>query len=71
VTSSNALASQLYRTSSFHSSGRSSAGDGEEMYSDGSLEDEVIDLTQKVIAFNRLLSLSDQVANVTVIMVCI
>ncbi|CAG7702206.1 unnamed protein product [Allacma fusca] len=48
VTSSSALANQLYRSSSFHSSGRSSAGDGEEMYSDGSLEDEVIDLTQKV-----------------------
>ncbi|ODM99719.1 Rab11 family-interacting protein 4A [Orchesella cincta] len=48
VTSSNALANQLYRSSSFHSSGRSSAGDAEEMYSDGSLEDEVIDLTHKV-----------------------
>lgn len=48
VTSSNALANQLYRSSSFHSSGRSSAGDAEEMYSDGSLEDEVSDLTHKV-----------------------
>jgi len=47
-TSSNALASQLYRTGSFNSTGRSSTGDPEEMYSDGSLEDEVIDLTQKV-----------------------
>lgn len=47
-TSSNALATQLYRTSSFNSTGRSSTGDPEEMYSDGSLEDEVIDLTQKV-----------------------
>jgi len=46
--STNAIGNQLYRSSSFHSSGRSSAGDGEEMYSDGSLEDEVIDLKQTV-----------------------
>jgi len=49
VASSNALANQLYRSSSYHSSGRSSAGDGEEMYSDSSLEGEVIDLNKKVI----------------------
>jgi hypothetical protein len=48
VASSNALANQLYRSSSYHSSGRSSAGDGEEMYSDSSLEGEVIDLNKKV-----------------------
>ncbi|OXA51242.1 rab11 family-interacting protein 4B isoform X2 [Folsomia candida] len=48
VPSTNALANQLYRSSSYHSSGRSSAGDGEEMYSDSSLEGEVIDLTKKV-----------------------
>ncbi|KAG0728292.1 hypothetical protein GWK47_032777 [Chionoecetes opilio] len=43
-----AVASQLYRTSSF-SSGRSSAGDPEDMYSDGSLEEDVNDLSHKVI----------------------
>ncbi|XP_068219452.1 rab11 family-interacting protein 4B isoform X6 [Palaemon carinicauda] len=42
-----AVASQLYRTSSF-SSGRSSAADQEEMYSDASLEDDVLDLNHKV-----------------------
>lgn len=56
VTSSSALASQLYRSSSFHSSGPSSGGDGEEMYSDGSLEDEVIDLTQKVKMFLKIIT---------------
>lgn len=56
VSGSSALAAtQLYRSSSFNSSGRSSAGDVEEMYSDGSLEDEVIDLTQKVIYPSRSL----------------
>lgn len=42
-----AVASQLYRTSSF-SSGRSSAADQEDMYSDASLEDDVLDLNHKV-----------------------
>ncbi|KAL7633306.1 UNVERIFIED_CONTAM: hypothetical protein RMT77_016411 [Armadillidium vulgare] len=41
-----AVASQLYRTSSF-SSGRSSAPDQDDMYSDASLEDDVLDLNQK------------------------
>lgn len=41
------MASQLYRTSSF-SSGRSSAADQEDMYSDASLEDDVLDLNHKV-----------------------
>ncbi|XP_069975403.1 uncharacterized protein [Penaeus vannamei] len=41
-----AVASQLYRTSSF-SSGRSSAADQEDMYSDASLEDDVLDLNHK------------------------
>lgn len=42
-----AVASQLYRTSSF-SSGRSSAPDQDDMYSDASLEDDVLDLNHKV-----------------------
>ncbi|CAL4061602.1 unnamed protein product, partial [Meganyctiphanes norvegica] len=42
-----AVASQLYRTSSF-SSGRSSQADQEDMYSDASLEDDVLDLNHKV-----------------------
>ncbi|XP_069186727.1 rab11 family-interacting protein 4B isoform X4 [Procambarus clarkii] len=42
-----AVASQLYRTSSF-SSGRSSVADQEDMYSDASLEDDVLDLNHKV-----------------------
>ncbi|XP_063847193.1 rab11 family-interacting protein 4B-like isoform X2 [Scylla paramamosain] len=42
-----AVASQLYRTSSF-SSGRSSAADPDDMYSDGSLEEDVNDLSHKV-----------------------
>ncbi|XP_043463112.1 rab11 family-interacting protein 4A [Leptopilina heterotoma] len=47
--SSNALASQLYRSSSFNSSGRGSICDtGEEMYSDVSLEDDVLDLSHRV-----------------------
>ncbi|XP_047113637.1 rab11 family-interacting protein 4 isoform X4 [Schistocerca piceifrons] len=46
---SNALASQLYRSSSFNSSGRSSTCDtGDDMYSDVSLEEDVIDLNHKV-----------------------
>ncbi|XP_021941575.1 rab11 family-interacting protein 4 isoform X1 [Zootermopsis nevadensis] len=46
---SNALASQLYRSSSFNSSGRSSTCDtAEDMYSDVSLEEDVLDLNHKV-----------------------
>ncbi|KAJ4427884.1 hypothetical protein ANN_23892 [Periplaneta americana] len=45
---SNALASQLYRSSSFNSSGRSSTCDtADDMYSDVSLEEDVIDLNHK------------------------
>ncbi|XP_012283158.1 rab11 family-interacting protein 4 isoform X2 [Orussus abietinus] len=47
--SSNALASQLYRSSSFNSSGRGSTCDNtEDMYSDVSLEDDVLDLNHRV-----------------------
>ncbi|XP_017780920.1 PREDICTED: rab11 family-interacting protein 4A isoform X5 [Nicrophorus vespilloides] len=46
---SNALASQLYRSSSFNSSGRSSTCDtADDMYSDASLEEDVLDLNHKV-----------------------
>ncbi|XP_065160893.1 rab11 family-interacting protein 4B isoform X3 [Atheta coriaria] len=46
---SNALASQLYRSSSFNSSGRSSNCDtADDMYSDASLEEDVLDLNHKV-----------------------
>uniref|UniRef100_A0AAR5Q195 FIP-RBD domain-containing protein n=1 Tax=Dendroctonus ponderosae TaxID=77166 RepID=A0AAR5Q195_DENPD len=46
--SSNALASQLYRSSSFNSSGRSSTCDTtDDMYSDASLEEDVHDLHHK------------------------
>ncbi|XP_066249821.1 rab11 family-interacting protein 4 [Euwallacea similis] len=45
---SNALASQLYRSSSFNSSGRSSTCDTtDDMYSDASLEEDVHDLHHK------------------------
>ncbi|KAJ8941269.1 hypothetical protein NQ318_016934 [Aromia moschata] len=45
---SNALASQLYRSSSFNSSGRSSTCDtADDMYSDASLEEDVHDLHHK------------------------
>ncbi|KAL3275779.1 hypothetical protein HHI36_020524 [Cryptolaemus montrouzieri] len=48
---SNALASQLYRSSSFNSSGRSSTCDTtDDMYSDASLEEDVHDLHHKVSA---------------------
>ncbi|XP_043261554.1 rab11 family-interacting protein 4A [Colletes gigas] len=47
--SSNALASQLYRSGSFNSSGRGSNCDpADDMYSDVSLEDDVIDLNHRV-----------------------
>ncbi|XKL69462.1 hypothetical protein PGB90_007231 [Kerria lacca] len=46
---SNALASQLYRSSSFNSSGRSSACDTtDDFCSDASLEEDVLDLNHKV-----------------------
>ncbi|XP_075224723.1 rab11 family-interacting protein nuf isoform X2 [Lycorma delicatula] len=46
---SNALASQLYRSSSFNSSGRSSTCDtADDVYSDVSLEEDVLDLNHKV-----------------------
>ncbi|OXU25545.1 hypothetical protein TSAR_011247 [Trichomalopsis sarcophagae] len=46
--SSNALASQLYRSSSFNSSGRGSICDtADDVYSDVSLEDDVIDLNHR------------------------
>ncbi|XP_034938916.1 rab11 family-interacting protein 4 isoform X2 [Chelonus insularis] len=46
---SNALASQLYRSGSFNSSGRGSTCDAtDDMYSDISLEDDVIDLNNRV-----------------------
>lgn len=45
----NALASQLYRSASFNSSGRSSTCDtADDMYSDISLEEDMIDLNHKV-----------------------
>ncbi|KOX77367.1 hypothetical protein WN51_09689 [Melipona quadrifasciata] len=51
--SSNALASQLYRSGSFNSSGRSSNCDpADDMYSDVSLEDDVIDLNHRMCASN-------------------
>ena len=40
--------SPVFRTPSFNSSGRSSNCDGEDMYSDISIEDDVSDLNQKV-----------------------
>lgn len=47
--SSNALASQLYRSGSFNSSGRGSNCDpADDMYSDVSIEDDIIDLNHKV-----------------------
>ncbi|XP_076246463.1 rab11 family-interacting protein nuf [Calliopsis andreniformis] len=47
--SSNALASQLYRSGSFNSSGRGSICDpADDMYSDASLEDDVIVLNHRV-----------------------
>ncbi|KAG5887033.1 hypothetical protein JTB14_029992 [Gonioctena quinquepunctata] len=51
---SNALASQLYRSSSFNSSGRSSTCDTTDdtsMYSDASLEEDVHDLHHKVSTY--------------------
>lgn len=54
---SNALASQLYRSSSFNSSGRnSSSGDSDDMHADLSLEDDVMDLNQKVHVLQQQVS---------------
>ncbi|KOC60155.1 Rab11 family-interacting protein 4A [Habropoda laboriosa] len=56
--SSNALASQLYRSGSFNSSGRGSNCDpADDMYSDISLEDDVIDLNHRVNAIARFVML--------------
>lgn len=54
---SNALASQLYRSSSFNSSGRSSNCDtAEDVYSDVSLEEDVLDLNHKVQMLQQQMS---------------
>ncbi|XP_054288163.1 rab11 family-interacting protein 4A [Macrosteles quadrilineatus] len=54
---SNALASQLYRSSSFNSSGRSSTCDtGDDIYSDVSLEEDVLDLNHKVQMLQQQMS---------------
>ncbi|XP_026478479.1 rab11 family-interacting protein 4A isoform X2 [Ctenocephalides felis] len=56
---SNALASQLYRSSSFNSSGRSSMVDqvdSEMMYNDASLEDNVLDLNHQVQVLEQKVS---------------
>ncbi|XP_037074581.1 rab11 family-interacting protein 4-like [Pollicipes pollicipes] len=47
------ISSPVYRTPSFNSSGRSSNCDGEDMYSDISIEDDVSDLNQKVQVLER------------------
>ncbi|XP_043204920.1 rab11 family-interacting protein 4-like isoform X2 [Amphibalanus amphitrite] len=47
------ISSPVYRTPSFNSSGRSSNCDGEDMYSDISIEDDVNDLNQKVHVLER------------------
>uniref|UniRef100_A0A1B6CAK6 FIP-RBD domain-containing protein n=2 Tax=Clastoptera arizonana TaxID=38151 RepID=A0A1B6CAK6_9HEMI len=54
---SNALASQLYRSSSFNSSGRSSTCDtADDVYSDVSLEEDVLDLNHKVQMLQQQMS---------------
>ncbi|XP_046659720.1 rab11 family-interacting protein 4 isoform X3 [Homalodisca vitripennis] len=54
---SNALASQLYRSSSFNSSGRSSTCDtADDIYSDVSLEEDVLDLNHKVQMLQQQMS---------------
>nr|CAD7395036.1 unnamed protein product [Timema cristinae] len=62
---SNALASQLYRSSSFNSSGRSSTCDtADDMYSDVSLEEDVLDLNHKVQMLQQQVScLADNQTN--------
>ncbi|XP_037094372.1 rab11 family-interacting protein 4B-like isoform X1 [Pollicipes pollicipes] len=47
------LSSPVFRTPSFNSSGRSSNCDGEDMYSDISIEDDVNDLNHKVQVLER------------------
>uniref|UniRef100_A0A8D8TSY6 Rab11 family-interacting protein 4A n=1 Tax=Cacopsylla melanoneura TaxID=428564 RepID=A0A8D8TSY6_9HEMI len=54
---SNALASELYRSSSFNSSGRSSVCDAaDDVYSDVSLEEDVLDLNHKVQMLQQQMS---------------
>ncbi|XP_025197361.1 rab11 family-interacting protein 4 isoform X3 [Melanaphis sacchari] len=59
--SSNALASDLYRSSSFNSSGRSSICDTpDDVYSDTSIEEDVLDLNNKVQVLQKQMnSLTD------------
>ncbi|CAH1102145.1 unnamed protein product [Psylliodes chrysocephalus] len=61
---SNALASQLYRSSSFNSSGRSSTCDTtDDMYSDASLEEDVQDLQKKFQVLQQQLGTLQDNAN--------
>ncbi|XP_050513596.1 rab11 family-interacting protein 4 isoform X1 [Diabrotica virgifera virgifera] len=61
---SNALASQLYRSSSFNSSGRSSTCDTtDDMYSDASLEEDVLDLHQKFQVLQQQVGYLQDTAN--------
>ncbi|CAG9821605.1 unnamed protein product [Phaedon cochleariae] len=61
---SNALASQLYRSSSFNSSGRSSTCDTtDDMYSDASLEEDVHDLHHKFQALQNQVGVLQDSAN--------
>ncbi|KAF0300389.1 Rab11 family-interacting protein 4 [Amphibalanus amphitrite] len=53
----NGYGSPVYRTPSFNSSGRSSNCDGDDMYSDLSLEDDVNDLNHKVQVLERQVTL--------------
>ncbi|XP_074000262.1 rab11 family-interacting protein 4A-like isoform X3 [Rhodnius prolixus] len=56
-TGNNSFASQLNRSSSFNSSGRSSACDtGDDVYSDVSLEEDVLDLNHKVQVLQEQMS---------------
>ncbi|XP_056637894.1 rab11 family-interacting protein 4 isoform X1 [Diorhabda sublineata] len=62
--SSNALASQLYRSSSFNSSGRNSNCDTtDDMYSDASLEEDVLDLHQKFEVLQQQVGFLQDTAN--------
>ncbi|XP_044269171.1 rab11 family-interacting protein 4A isoform X2 [Tribolium madens] len=61
---SNALASQLYRSSSFNSSGRSSTCDtADDMYSDASLEEDVHDLHHKFQVLQQQVGVLQDSAN--------
>ncbi|XP_018571507.2 rab11 family-interacting protein 4 isoform X2 [Anoplophora glabripennis] len=61
---SNALASQLYRSSSFNSSGRSSTCDTtDDMYSDASLEEDVHDLHHKFQVLQQQVGVLQDSAN--------